>query len=536
MKSAVSATGTSKNVGLAALVMMSSVFLSRLIGLARESVIAYVGGIGAEVGAYHVAFILPEILNHIVASGFLSVTFIPIFSRYLAQDREAEGWRVFSIIGTCFGCLLSIFIAVSIVFAPWLVTVCAPGAGMDDPQLFAKAVRMTRIILPAQLFFFIGGLLMAVQFAKQQFFIPALAPLIYNIGIILGGLLLGRRYGMEGFAWGVVAGAFAGNFAVQLWGALRSGLRYRPQWNLGHPDFRQYVLLTLPLMLGLTMTFSSEFLFRFFGSFLPAGNIAVLNFGLRVMLILVGLFGQAVGTASFPYMARLVAEKGVQAMNQLLNTTLRYLALVIPCSVLMIVLRFEVVQILFQRGRFDAAATVVTADVLICFLIGAFAYSAYTIVARAYFAIQNTLFPAIYGTAAVLLSLPIYLAGLKLIGVYGIALAVSLSGILQVLCLYRFWNRHSQNDGGRRVVRTYLKLAGLSVVRGLVLQGLKAVAMPDPVGQSFFVSLVVASIIGVVFLILLAGLGYGLKIREITDPIERVVARLKGKGPVASGQ
>ncbi len=516
--------------------MMSSVFVSRLIGLARESVIAYVGGIGAEVGAYHVAFILPEILNHIVASGFLSVTFIPIFSRYLAEDREAEGWRVFSLIGTCFGCMLSIFIAVSIIFAPYLVAVCAPGAGMDDPQLFAKAVRMTRIILPAQLFFFIGGLLMAVQFAKQRFLIPALAPLIYNSGIIIGGLLLGRRYGMEGFAWGVLAGAFAGNLAVQLWGAISCGLRYRPIWDVGHPDFRKYVLLTLPLMIGLTMTFSSEFLFRFFGSFLPAGNIAVLNFGLRVMLILVGLFGQAVGTASYPYMARLVVEKGIQAMNQLLNTTLRYLALVMPFSVLMIILRFEVVQILFQRGRFDAAATAVTADVLICFMIGAFAYSAYTIVVRAYFATQNTLFPAIYGTAAVLLSLPLYFAGLKLMGVYGIALSVSLSGILQVLCLYLFWNRRSRNDGGPQVVLTYLKLAGLSVVMGFVLYGFKAVAMPDPVSQSLIVSFGVASGMGGLFLILLAGLGYGLKIKEITDPIQRVVARLKGKGPEASGQ
>ena len=185
---------------------MSSVFLSRVIGLARESVIAYVGGIGNEVGAYHVAFILPEILNHIVASGFLSVTFIPIFSRYLVAEQEPEGWRVFSLILTCFGSLLTLLIVVSIIFAPHLVAVSAPGAGMDDPVLFAKAVRMTRIILPAQLFFFIGGLLMAVQFAKQRFFIPALAPLIYNSGIIVGGLLLGRRLewkDLPGGYWGV---------------------------------------------------------------------------------------------------------------------------------------------------------------------------------------------------------------------------------------------------------------------------------------------------------------------------------------------
>ena len=529
MNSAPSSAAASQNLGFASLVMMSSVFLSRLIGLARESVIAYVGGIGNEVGAYQVAFILPEILNHIVASGFLSVTFIPIFSRYLVNEQEPEGWRVFSLILTCFGSLLTVFIVLSMVFAPWLVAVCAPGGGMDDPLLFAKAVRMTRIILPAQLLFFIGGLLMAVQFAKRRFLIPALAPLIYNSGIIVGGLLLGRRYGMEAFAWGVLAGAMAGNLAVQLWGAWRCGLIYRPTWDFRHPDFKKYVWLTLPLMLGLTMTFSSEFLFRFFGSFLAAGNIAVLNFGLRVMLILVGLFGQAVGTASYPFLARLMVEKGVSGVNRLLNKTLRYLALVIPFSVLMIVLRFELVRLLFQRGRFDADATAVTADVLICFLVGAFAYSAYTMVVRAYFASQNTLFPALYGTIAVVLSLPIYLLGLNTMGVYGIALAVSISGILQVLWLFHFWNRHSHNPDRRKVYIAYVKLAALSAPIGLALHVIKTAVFPDPARQSAAASVMVAAAVGCLFMALLAGAGYGLKVREIKDPLERVAAILKRK-------
>jgi len=311
-------------------------------------------------------------------------------------------------------------------------------------------------------------------------------------------------------------------------GANRCALNYRPLWNWRHPDLKKYIFLTLPLMLGLTMTFSSEFLFRFFGSFLPAGNIAVLNFGLRVMLILVGLFGQAIGTASYPYLTRLVAEKGVPAMNRLLNTTLRYLALVMPFSILLVVLRFEIVRILFQRGRFDVAATAVTADVLLCFLVGAFAYSAYTMVIRAYFASQNTLFPAIYGTVAVLLSLPIYLIGLKFMGVYGIALAVSLSGILQVLCLFILWNRRSQNTDSRRVYVAYLKLALLSVLVGALIQGIKSAVMPDPAGQSILVSLLVAMAVGGIFLVLLAGLGYLLRISEIRDMLDNLIARLKG--------
>lgn len=518
-----SSSGAYKNIGIASAIMMTSVFLSRVIGLARESVIAYAGGIGAEVGAYHVAFVIPEILNHILASGFLSVTFIPIFAGYLVADREEEGWRVFSLILTGFGSLLLGLIALSILLAPQLVALCAPG--MSEPRLFAQAVRLTRIILPAQFFFFVGGMLMAVQFAKESFLMPALAPLIYNGGIIAGGLLLGGRLGMEGFAWGVLGGAFGGNLAVQIFGARRVGMKYRPLVDWRHPDLKKYVLLTLPLMLGLTMTFSVEFLFRFFGSFLPAGNIAVLNFGLRVMLILVGIFGQAVGTASYPYLARLAAEKGTAAMNALLNTTLRYLALVIPFAVLLMVLRMEVVHLLFQRGRFDASATLITGNVLTFFLAGAFAYSAYTMVVRAFFATQNTLFPAVFGTAAVLLSLPVYFLGLKLWGVYGIALAVSFSGILQVVLLFVFWNRRSHNDDSGRVYLTYFRFMLLSCALGAALCGFKRLAFGPFSDASAAMNLMIALIVGGVFLAVVVGLGHAFRIREITEPLHRLLAR-----------
>ncbi len=261
-----------KKVGFASLIMMASVFLSRLTGLVREQVIAYIGGISGGVDAYQVAFIIPEILNHIVASGFLSVTFIPIFSLYLVRNQEDEGWRVFSLILTGFGSVLLVLITIACAFARGFVEILAPG--LDDPVLIEQAVRMTRIIIPAQFFFFSGGMLMAVQFAKEKFLIPALSPLLYNLGIICGGLLLGPRIGMEGFSWGVFIGAFMGNFLVQIWGAKKVGMRFTVAFDFRHPDLWRYIRLTLPLIIGLTMSFSTEFLFRFFGSYLPRGSIA----------------------------------------------------------------------------------------------------------------------------------------------------------------------------------------------------------------------------------------------------------------------
>ena len=153
-----------KKVGIASIIMMGSILLSRVLGLIREMVIASFGGASSAVDAYQVAFVIPEILNHIIASGFLSVTFIPIFSHYLARDREDEGWEVFSIILTTFGFLLALFILITLIAAPSLIEFIAPG--LKTPSTKAAAIRMTLIIIPAQFFFFSGGLLMAVQFTK----------------------------------------------------------------------------------------------------------------------------------------------------------------------------------------------------------------------------------------------------------------------------------------------------------------------------------------------------------------------------------
>ena len=514
-----------KKIGIASVVMMTSVLLSRVIGLLREMVIAYMAGAGKEVDAYQIAFIIPEILNHAVATGFLSVTFIPIFTRHLVHRNEEEGWRVFSVVVCVFGSLAAVLVALSTVFAPQLVSWAAPG--LEDAGTRLAAERMTRIILPAQLFFFVGGLLMAVQFARERFFLPALAPLVYNLGIIAGGLLLGPWLGIEGFAWGVLAGAFAGNLLLQWGGVRRAGLRFRLSWDWRHPDIKEYVRLTLPLMVGLTMTFSTEFFFRFFGSYLPAGSIAVLNFSLRVMLILVGIFGQAVGTASFPYMARLAAESNLSDLNHLLNRTVRYLALVIPVSVLFMVLSPEVVRILFERGRFGSHATQLTADVLVWFLAGAFAFASYTVVVRGYFAVRNTLFPAVFGTAAVLISIPLYPLGMMLMGVEGVALAGSFSGTIQVIALFYLWGRRSGHTGQGEVCRFYLKIGLLSLILAPLLAGLRRLLLEMLDATSISGSLAVSALVGSAFVGLMLLAGYGLKISEITDFSDRVVQKLR---------
>ncbi len=520
-----SGKSTLKKIGVASFIMMASVFASRVIGLFREMTIAYAGGAGGGVDAYQVAFIIPEILNHIVASGFLSVTFIPLFSAYLTRKDEKGGWQILSIVLNTFGALLFIFLVIAFCFAPQLVALLAPG--LTEPVLFAQAVRMTRIIMPAQLCFFSGGLFMAVQFAREQFMIPALAPLIYNLGIIVGGLALAPRLGMEGFAWGVLGGAFVGNFLLQYLGARRCGMRLFPLFSFTHPDFVQYVLLTLPLMVGLTMTFSTEILLKYFGSFLEPGSIAALNYALRVMFILVGLFGQAVGVASYPFMAKLAAQGNMTELNQLLNTTLKFLILVIPVSVLFMVLRREIVFLLFQRGRFDATATILTARVLPFLMAGTVAFAAQTVVVRGYYAIQNTWFPALVGSAAVVMSLPVFYGLMHVMGAVGIALALTLGATFQTGLLFALWNRKSHNHGGATVYLFFIKMAMLSALIGWLLH-----LVSSPLALLFNAAtlpgaLAICGITTTVFIVLFIVTGALFNIEEIRLFTNRITARFR---------
>jgi putative peptidoglycan lipid II flippase len=502
-----------RKLGAASFIMMASVFASRLIGVFRAVAIADVGGVQAGVDAYQIAFIIPEILNHIVASGFLSITFIPIFTQYLACGKKKQGYHVFSIILNSFGLLLIMFMTATMIWTPWFVRIAAPG--LRDPVTFALAVKMTRIILPAQFFFFVGGLLMAVQFANEKFFIPALAPLVYNLGIIAGGLLLGSRIGMEGFAWGVLAGAFMGNFVLQIMGARSLGVKYYPVFSIKHPDLIKYTKLTLPLMLGLTMTFSTEILLKFFGSYLSEGNIAAMNYSVRIMFILVGLFGQAIGVASYPFMAKLAARDDRNELNQLVNKTVKFIFMILPFSILFMVLSHEIVLILFQRGKFDADATAMTASILPFFMAGAFAFSATSIISRGYYAIQNTIFPAVFTSICVISSLPAIFFLMKIMGAKGVALGLSLSAMIQSFLLFEFWSKKNNNLHKKEVHAFFMKIVFISLVMGGIIyvsaDGLRTFI--DPSG--FTGALTISVLTGTEFLICFFISGHILKIQEI---------------------
>jgi putative peptidoglycan lipid II flippase len=283
-------------------------------------------------------------------------------------------------------------------------------------------------------------------------------------------------------------------------------------------------------MLGLTMTFSTEVFSKFFGSYLPVGGISWIEYAMRIMLMMVAFFGQAAGVASFPFMARLAAENRIGEMNRLLNDTLRYLALVMPVSVLLMVLRHEVVAVLYQRGHFLPADTLMTARLLPFLLVGSVAFAVQTVVNRGFYATQNTLFPALYGTAAVLASIPVYILGLRTMGLAGVALAISVSAMIQVLALYVMWNRRFPAPERFQVYRFYLKVAVMSLPLGMVLEVIRrgVVRVFHPAGLAG--DLATVACLGGCFLGLLLAVARLWKIDEVFHILGRIRSRLPGWG------
>jgi putative peptidoglycan lipid II flippase len=451
-----------QRIAASAGIVMATILASRLLGFLREWAVAHQFGSSAVTDAYYTAFTLPDFVNYLVAGASLSITFIPVFAKYLAEENEEEGWRVFSTVITVMVLVLVILVAVGEFLAPELLHVIAPGF---NPAEKAHAVFLTRLMMPAQIFFYLGSILSAVQYAKNRFVIPSLAPVIYNTGIILGGFLLASSIGITGFSVGVLAGAFAGNFLLQIYGAHRVGARFTPNLNVRHPGFRMFIKLAIPIMLALSVVFSDDWIIRWFGSYLVPASITWLSYAKFLMRVPLGVIGQAVGVASFPFLAQLYAEKKYDELNRTLNTTLKGLLLmIVPVSALTIAMNRPLVYFVFSHTRLQVPDLNATAAALALFSISMFAWGAQNILARGFYAGRNTLRPALFGTAITFLNLPVYWLLVKHMQFRGLALASSVGISVYAIVLFVSLYRSTANKAILEMVGFFLRIAAASVV------------------------------------------------------------------------
>lgn len=494
-------------------IVTAGLLASRLLGFLREWAVAHQVGSNATTDAYYAAFTLPDFLNYLVAAGSLSLTFIPVLTKYLAEGQEEEGWRVFSTVATFMGLLLAGLVALAEWYAEPLVRLIAPGFAPAERQ---QVVALTRVMLPAQICFYLGGILMAVQYARNRFLLPSLASVVYNGAIIAGGLLLGPRWGVYGFAVGVLVGALLGNFLLQAYGAHRAGARYRPRLQLTHPGFRLFLKLSVPIMLALSLSFTDDWILRWFGSYLPTASITWLSYAKTLMRVPLGFIAQALGVASFPVLAALYAEGDRKQWSQLMQQTLEaLLILLIPVAALGIAASGAVVRLVFAHTRLGPVDLDQTAAALSLFLLGLMGWGAQNLLARGFYATRDTLTPAIVGTGFTVLNLPVYAMLAHRYGHRGLALASSVGITAYALALFVLLNRRTQNRWTRPLGILIVKLVALSTLAGaathLVLRALTdQLAAASWLGLLF--ELVVATAAGIV--VLLVGMSW-FRLRQV---------------------
>jgi putative peptidoglycan lipid II flippase len=423
----------------ATLLLTLSALTSRVIGLIRDQFIAYQFGAGHNTDAYNVAFYLPELINYLLVGGAASITFVTILDRYRANNDEAEGERALSIILNTMVIVLGTAIILAEIFTPYYIRLYFDPASPEG----ILCTQITRILLPAQLFFFSGGVLTSVLLVRKQFSFQALSPLIYNLCIIAGGALLASRMGISSLGVGALIGAYLGPFLLNAYGAYRAGMRYRPLLDFKHPGLREWVRLSLPLMLGVTIITLDNQILGYFASH-GAGDISRLTYAKRLFSAPMAIIGQAAGAASMPFFASLFGRNQFASFASAVNRSVsRLIAFSLLGSAIMIALARPAVDIIFRRGSFHAADATATANYFAIFAISLALWTAQAIYARAFYAAGETFAPMLAGTIITIASIPIYWQLHEHFGVIGLAWASNIAILLQTGTLAILAHRRS---------------------------------------------------------------------------------------------
>ena len=393
-------------IASATMLMMSAVFLSSVTGFLRSSYIAWRFGAGMETDAYIAAFTLPDLLNYLAAGGAVSITFITLLTRGRAENKEAEVEKAFHVVLTVMSLVLIVFIVAAMWFAPEVVGHWFPK--FSDEKLHL-CVHLTRILLPAQLFFYVGGVVSAVQFSQRKFLIPAFAPLIYNVGIIAGGIFLSRFVGIDSLAYGALAGCILGPFLLNVFGAAKSGASFRLNFDVTHPMFKEWLRLTIPLMLGFTVVAVDEWIMRYFASG-NTGDISRINYAKTLFRVPVAMLGQAAGQASLPFFAQLFNSGNREDFSRKVSENIGSIAtLSILAMSWILVVSTPLVRLIYERGAFKNGDSAFTASLFILFSLSLIFWTTQNLYARAFYAMNNTFTPMFAGTLITLISVPLYM-------------------------------------------------------------------------------------------------------------------------------
>ncbi|MGK2850746.1 MAG: murein biosynthesis integral membrane protein MurJ [Candidatus Limnocylindrales bacterium] len=472
---------TNQALARAGLLVSGAFLVSRLLGWVRVVVIGNAFGASAELDAFYAAFRIPDLLFQLVAAGALSTALIPLLAELFATQERARAWRVVSTVANLI--LIALLALALVVFAaaPALVAgVIAPGF---TPARQALTVDLTRIMLLSATFLALGSVATSVLNAERRFAAAAIAPIVYNLAIIGAAILLAPSLGVTGVAIGVVLGAL-GHLAIQFVPVRALGFRWVAAIDLADPAARRALRLMAPRAIGLGASQITFVVVTALATGLGVGAVTAFTIAFTLLQIPIGVIGVPLGVVLFPSLSHEIATGDREAFVGLLTRAMRAIVFVmIPVAALTAILRTEGVALLF--GRFSADAVALTAATLLAFTIGLVAHALIAVLARAFYARQDTVTPVIAAVGAVVVNTTLAALLVGPYGLPGIALAIAIAAWLEagvlVILLERRVDGLSLVGVGSVAVRTAIA----TVVAGAVGLGVRALVadalLPPPI-------------------------------------------------------
>lgn len=415
-------------------IVMIATLVCRILGLGREMVISNQFGAGIETDAFFIAFMIPNLLRSFIGEGALNTAFIPIFSECLTNQDKKKADAFASNVLNILIIILVIIIIIGIWGAPWIIKIVA-GGFKQDPEKYLLTVRLTRIMFPYIAFAAIAALFMGILNSYKQFFIPALAPAMLNIGIIWFAFLYGTKLGIYSLTIGVLIGGLA-QVLIHIPSLWKGGFQYQLVLNFHNQKVKELFQILIPAIIALAIDKINFVVDRIIASYLAHGSISALYYANRLMQFPLGIFGIALSIAILPTLSEYVAKKQIGKMKESFSFGIKLLSLfTLPSTVALLVLSYPVVRLFYEHGLFNPQDTDLTNVALVCYTIGLYALALLRLVISTFYALKDTKTPMKIGFLVVIFNIVLDLILVRYLGHAGIALATSLAAIVHLIML-----------------------------------------------------------------------------------------------------
>ncbi len=516
--------GQSKTIASAAAIVAFMSFVSRLVGLLRDRTLAGEFGAGDVLDIYYAAFRVPDFVFAILVTGAISASFIPLFTkRLISSTQKQAAWKLTNNIVNIIGMGFLILSVVGIVFAGPLSELVAPGFNdlkQESVATFMRVMYISNFLLAVSTIY--GSALQGLK----RFLLFSIAPVLYNIGIIVGVVWFVDWFGVIGLAWGVVFGAFLHLF-IQVIGVYQSGYRYQWSWNFRDVDTREVGRLMLPRTLSLGIWQINFIILTVIASTLAAGSVAIFQFAFNLEYFAIGIFGVSFAIAAFPNLSEYAEagqkEKFIEAFS---STARQILFFIVPASMLFLILRAQIVRVVLGSGVFSWEDTILTSDVLAFFALSFFAQALIFLLVRGYFAYHDTVTPLYIGIISAIVNVLAALLFTKEYGIAGLGIAYSLWAVVHMAMLWIPLRTRVGSLGEEKILRSMFIITPAGIAGAIVMQLMKPVVVKFITLDTFWGVLAQGLIAGGLGLAVYVGVSWVLKSPELNEIAAGLKVRL----------